>query len=103
MMALAVTVFACFGFLSPANRGGMMTALLLLYVFMGSFAGYFSARIYKMYGGEAWKRNTLITSLFFPVRPPPPRRRASRRVGRTRCRWPHTSLRVAHAWATRRP
>ena len=68
MMALAVTVFACFGFLSPANRGGMMTALLLLYVFMGSFSGYVSARIYKMYGGEAWKRNTLITSLFFPVR-----------------------------------
>lgn len=65
--ALAVMVFACFGFLSPANRGGMVTAILLLYVFMGSFSGYFSARVYKMYNGEAWKRNTLITSTFFPA------------------------------------
>ena len=67
MMALAVTVFACFGFLSPAHRGGMVQALLVLYAFMGSFAGYVSARVYKIYNGEAWKRNTLITSLFFPV------------------------------------
>ena len=27
--------FAVLGFLSPANRGGLMTAMLLLYVFMG--------------------------------------------------------------------
>ena len=35
------------GFLSPANRGGLMTAMLLLFVFMGAFAGYSSARLYK--------------------------------------------------------
>jgi len=68
MMGVAVSTMACFGFLSPANRGGMVSALLLLYVFMGSFSGYASSRIYKMYKGEAWKRNTLITSVFFPVR-----------------------------------
>lgn len=34
-MALLTLVFALLGFLSPANRGGLMTALLLLFVFMG--------------------------------------------------------------------
>lgn len=73
-MALAVLIFAVLGFLSPANSGGLMTALLLLFVFMGSFAGYASARLFKMLGGKAWKRNTLLTSTLAPVRalaPPP--------------------------------
>merc|ERR1719171_2524749 len=58
--------FAVLGFLSPANRGGLMTALLLLFVFMGSFTGYFSARFYKMFGGKNWKRNTLLTATLYP-------------------------------------
>ena len=61
--------FALLGFLSPANRyvffffkmmippiiclilfrGGLMTAFLLLFVFMGSFAGYHSARMYDLH------------------------------------------------------
>jgi transmembrane 9 superfamily protein 2/4 len=48
-MTLVTMVFATLGFLSPANRGGLMTAVLLLFVFMGSFAGYFSARLYKTF------------------------------------------------------
>jgi transmembrane 9 superfamily protein 2/4 len=43
-MALITMVFAVLGFLSPANRGGLMTAMLLLFVLMGLFGGYFSAR-----------------------------------------------------------
>ncbi|GFZ04265.1 transmembrane nine 7 [Actinidia rufa] len=46
------------GFLSPSNRGGLMTAMVLLWVFMGLFAGYTSARLYKMLKGNEWKRNT---------------------------------------------
>lgn len=42
-------VFAVLGFLSPANRGGLMTAMLLLFVFMGVFGGYYSARLYKIF------------------------------------------------------
>lgn len=42
-------VFATLGFLSPANRGGLMTAVLLLFCFLGSFAGYSSARLYKTF------------------------------------------------------
>jgi len=66
MMAITLMVFAVFGFLSPANRGGLVTAMLLLFVFMGSFAGYWSARIYKMFGGKEWKRNALLTAFMFP-------------------------------------
>ena len=48
-MAVVTMVFAVLGFLSPANRGGFMTAVLRLFVFMGIFAGYASARLYKSF------------------------------------------------------
>lgn len=65
-MALVTLIFAALGFLSPANRGGLMTALLLLFVFMGMLAGYHSTRVYKMFQLTEWKRNTFITAIFFP-------------------------------------
>merc|ERR1719217_1055587 len=33
---------------------------------MGVFAGYCSARLYKMFNGEDWKKTTLITAFFYP-------------------------------------
>ncbi|KAJ9504989.1 hypothetical protein QJQ45_013398 [Haematococcus lacustris] len=65
-MALVTMIFALLGFLSPANRGGLMTAMLMMFVFMGMFAGYFSARLYKSFRGEEWKKTTLRTALLFP-------------------------------------
>ncbi|XP_024361684.1 transmembrane 9 superfamily member 7 [Physcomitrium patens] len=65
-MAVVTMIFALFGFLSPANRGGLMTAMLLLWVFMGLFAGYASSRLYKTFKGTDWKANTLRTALIFP-------------------------------------
>ena len=65
-MTLVVMSFAVLGFLSPANRGGLMTAILLLFVFSGSFAGYASARLYKSFRGEAWKSTTVRTALTYP-------------------------------------
>ncbi|CAK9250325.1 unnamed protein product [Sphagnum jensenii] len=65
-MTLVTMIFAVLGFLSPANRGGLMTAMLLLWVFMGLFAGYSSARMYKMFKGIDWKKNTLKTAFLFP-------------------------------------
>jgi transmembrane 9 superfamily protein 2/4 len=65
-MATVMLGFACLGFLSPSNRGGLMTALLLLFVFFGMIAGYVSTRMYKMFGLTDWKRNTVTTALFFP-------------------------------------
>jgi transmembrane 9 superfamily protein 2/4 len=65
-MAVVTMIFAVLGFLSPANRGGLMTAMLILWVFMGLFAGYASARLYKMFNGTDWKMNTLKTAIMFP-------------------------------------
>lgn len=65
-MTVATMVCALFGLTSPANRGGLLTTLLMLFVFMGSFAGYASARVYKLFGGKEWKRNTVTTALFYP-------------------------------------
>jgi len=65
-MATATLTFALLGFMSPANRGGLLTSLLLLFVFMGSVAGYSSARLYKLFGGKDWRRNTILTATLFP-------------------------------------
>ena len=59
-------MFACLGFLSPANRGSLMTCGLVLYVCLGTPAGYVTARIYKSFGGEKWGLNVLLTSTLCP-------------------------------------
>uniref|UniRef100_A0A1I8EFH8 Transmembrane 9 superfamily member n=1 Tax=Wuchereria bancrofti TaxID=6293 RepID=A0A1I8EFH8_WUCBA len=67
LFMVAVTlVFACLGFLSPANRGSLMTFALVLYVLFGIVAGYMSARLYKTMNGLAWKTNVLMTSFLVP-------------------------------------
>nr|GMD28830.1 transmembrane 9 superfamily member 9-like [Ipomoea batatas]GMD28832.1 transmembrane 9 superfamily member 9-like [Ipomoea batatas] len=65
-MTLVTMIFALLGFLSPSNRGGLMTAMLLLWAFMGVLAGYASARLYKMFKGSEWKKITLQTAFMFP-------------------------------------
>lgn len=65
-MTVVTLIFACFGFLSPANRGSLMTCALILYVFSGAAAGFVSARIYKSFGGEKWKTNILLTASLCP-------------------------------------
>jgi len=65
-MTLCTMVCALFGLTSPGNRGGLLTTLLILFVFMGSFAGYCSARVYKLFGGKEWKKNTVMTAMFYP-------------------------------------
>lgn len=65
-MSLATLSFALLGLLSPANRGSLGTAFILLFVFMGSFAGYYSSLTYKMFRGTEWKQNTLLTAFLFP-------------------------------------
>ncbi|XP_071838506.1 transmembrane 9 superfamily member 2-like [Apostichopus japonicus] len=66
VMTFITLLFACIGFLSPANRGSLMTASLFIYVFLGFLAGYVAARMYKTFGGERWKSNVLLTSFLIP-------------------------------------
>lgn len=66
-MILVTMIFAVLGFLSPSNRGGLMSVMLLLWAFMGIFAGYASARLYKLFKGGEWKRIALRTAFLFPA------------------------------------
>ncbi|XP_051204160.1 transmembrane 9 superfamily member 10 [Lolium perenne] len=65
-MLLVTLLFAILGLLSPSNRGGLMTAMLLAWVFMGLLAGYSSARLYKVFKGSEWKKVTIKTATMFP-------------------------------------
>jgi len=65
-MTVITMVFAVLGFLSPAMRGGLLTAVVVLFVVMGVFAGYFSTRCYKVFKGTHWKKNTITTAFAFP-------------------------------------
>lgn len=66
LMAFITIIFALFGFLSPSNRGALTTAILVTYVLCGGFAGFVAAVFYKMFGGEHWKTNVLLTSFMVP-------------------------------------
>lgn len=65
-MSVVTLIFALLGFLSPAHRGGLLQSMMLLFTFMGVFAGYTSARLYKVFHGDDWKTATLMTALLYP-------------------------------------
>jgi len=65
-MAAISILCAMLGFLSPANRGGLLTATLLLFVLMGVPAGYTSANTYKSLKGVEWKTATILTAFLYP-------------------------------------
>jgi transmembrane 9 superfamily protein 2/4 len=66
-MVLISVFFAAIGFVSPDKRNSIVTLMVLIFVFMGGFAGYSSSRMYKMFGGTEWLRNALMTSLLYPM------------------------------------
>uniref|UniRef100_A0A673ZY99 Transmembrane 9 superfamily member n=1 Tax=Salmo trutta TaxID=8032 RepID=A0A673ZY99_SALTR len=66
IMIFVTLFFACLGFLSPANRGALMTCAVVLWVLLGTPAGYVAARFYKSFGGEKWKTNVLLTCFLCP-------------------------------------
>uniref|UniRef100_A0A1B6LF31 Transmembrane 9 superfamily member n=1 Tax=Graphocephala atropunctata TaxID=36148 RepID=A0A1B6LF31_9HEMI len=66
-MSLITIFFAMLGMLSPASRGALMTAAIMLYVFMGVIAGFMSARLYKTIKGRKWKRAAFLTATLYPA------------------------------------
>lgn len=66
MIVLYTLIFAVLGILRPEQRGALLTSMIFLFVFMGVFAGYYSARFYKMLGGTQWLKNSLLTAFLFP-------------------------------------
>jgi len=66
IMGILSIMFAMLGFLSPANRGGLLTATLLLFFLMGVPAGYYAAHTYKGLKGTEWKTTTVLTAILYP-------------------------------------
>ncbi|KAI9833730.1 MAG: hypothetical protein M1819_003463 [Sarea resinae] len=63
----AITIFfALLGFLSPSSRGSLGTLVVIVYTLFGFVGGYVSSRVYKSFGGEAWKQNIALTPLMVP-------------------------------------
>ena len=59
-------VFALAGQLSPSNRGSLGTAMIIFYTVFGFIGGYVSSRVYKTFGGDAWKQNIALTPVLLP-------------------------------------
>ncbi|KAF9962169.1 hypothetical protein BGZ70_008122, partial [Mortierella alpina] len=68
IMAMSATtiLFALIGVLNPSYRGGFVSFGLFLFVFSGSFAGYYSARLYKVFKGTSWTKNAVLTATLVP-------------------------------------
>ncbi|KAF7511039.1 hypothetical protein GJ744_005585 [Endocarpon pusillum] len=65
-MVTGLLLLSCLGVLNPSFRGGFVSVGFGLFIFAGGFSGYFSARVYKTFGGQNWRKNMLMTALLFP-------------------------------------
>lgn len=67
-MAVVTIVFAALGFMSPASRGMLLTGMILLYLFLGTAAGYAAVRLWRTIKGtsEGWRSVCWSTACFFP-------------------------------------
>jgi transmembrane 9 superfamily protein 2/4 len=64
-MCMVTLIFACLGFASPANRGSLLTIAIFLFVLLGSYSGYTTARMAKVFKMKSWKI-IFAVGLFFP-------------------------------------
>lgn len=65
-MSIVTLVLAVLGILSPVYRGAILQSMMFLYTFMGIFAGYTTASLYKVFNGADWKQTTLLTAFLYP-------------------------------------
>lgn len=65
-MAFGLLLLSCFGVLNPSFRGGFISVGVALFILAGAFSGYFSARIYRTFGGSQWQHNAVVTATLFP-------------------------------------
>lgn len=65
-MTAGLLALSCFGVLNPSFRGGFISVGFALFLPAGAFSGYFSARVYKTFGGQKWRHNAVVTATLFP-------------------------------------
>ncbi|KAF9429009.1 hypothetical protein BGZ94_000134 [Podila epigama] len=66
VMCVSTIIFALLGVLNPSYRGGLVSFGLFLFVFAGVFAGFYSARLYKVFKGTSWTKNAILTATLVP-------------------------------------
>lgn len=61
-------VFMSLGFLTPANRGSILTGMIAFFVLTSSFAGYAAAVVYKSFAvpGGGYQKCTILTAIGYP-------------------------------------
>lgn len=64
-LSLCIFALALVGVFYPYNRGSLYTALIFLYAFTASVAGYVASSYYKQMEGEFWVRNILLTCFIY--------------------------------------
>lgn len=65
-MAVGLVALSALGIVNPSLRGGFISFGFGLFIFAGLFSGYFSARVYKTFDGQDFKKNALVTAFLFP-------------------------------------
>ena len=65
-MSVGLIALSCFGVLNPSFRGGFISVGVALFIIAGAFSGYFSARVYKTFGGSNWQHNAVVTATLIP-------------------------------------
>ena len=66
LMVAGVLFFALLGFLSPANRGSLLTSMILLFVLMSFVAGYVCGKIMKLSSTPQEWKYVFVCGMLFP-------------------------------------
>ena len=59
-------IICIIGVIKPETRGNLLLILIIDFIIMSFFNGYFSSRIYKLFHGKFWLRNAFLTGIFYP-------------------------------------
>jgi transmembrane 9 superfamily member 2/4 len=65
-MAAGILTLGSLGILNPSFRGGYISTGIALFIVAGVFSGYFSARLFKTFGGQDWQKNLVMTGSLIP-------------------------------------
>ncbi|CCE87167.1 Piso0_005710 [Millerozyma farinosa CBS 7064] len=66
LMSMVTIIFALFGLLSPSNRGALSTFMFIIYILFGIASSFVSGYSYRLFGGENWKLNLVLTPTVVP-------------------------------------
>ena len=65
-LTVVTVFFAMAGFLSPSRAGSLLNGAALMYVLMGSFAGYLAGRVFRTFKGKSWTKAALASAVLLP-------------------------------------